>query len=263
MPRDKAEGNAYDEYVKRQRLQAAAHHLAGMKAAHAGGDQETARKHSLMYKLHSEALGNEPVGPVHPDVAAQESAYKMKFRPHKGDLYALEKKKAPEDTVSGEAQPVAKAEVDMLRTIYTAASVLAKGNFHGQFGFGTCSGCGKRAAIRPDGMVGCHDDKRDKNVIKVCAGGMKKPKDEAVEKGEVVGKIGNAAGAEKQPKKLQGPTDFGIARARKWAKENGYADLSKEPTKKGEMQPKAKVKPCVCPSYAFPHRHKSGKCGGK
>lgn len=140
MPRDKAEEGAYLDYVKGQRQQAAGHHLAGMRAARAAGDMEAARKHGLMYKLHSEALGNEPVGPVHPEVASQEQGYKMKFRPHRGDLFALDHGKAPEGVVSDKPKgpppipadaTMGKTERDALYTIYLGAqALLSKSDNH-------------------------------------------------------------------------------------------------------------------------------------
>ncbi len=94
LPRAEAEEKAYKDYVKSQHTEAAAHHLLGMKAAAAGGDMESARKHGLMYELHSKALGHESVGPAHPSVQAhmEKNPGKVKFKPHRGDLFALDKK---------------------------------------------------------------------------------------------------------------------------------------------------------------------------
>ena len=91
-PRAEAEAAAYDAYKKRQHTEAAAHHLAGMKAAHGAGDMEAARKHSLMYDLHSKAIGHEPIGPAHPDVIAHLNGKPSKvyrFKPHHGDQLSL------------------------------------------------------------------------------------------------------------------------------------------------------------------------------
>jgi hypothetical protein len=296
MARPDAEHAAYGDYVKRQRVMAAAHHLEGMKAAHAVGDMESARKHGAMYNMHSKALGHEPVGPAHPDVVAhmQKQPSKVyKFKAHKGDLFALDQKEAPEGPVT---TAMDKSEREALYTIWLASQVLAKG--------------------------------------------------------EVVGKIGNDKGAEPQPKHKKKFDDIGLARAGRWAKEQGvpvhpnapktgsYFDQkptkkslgdwaksemekrlkkndgnhdpseysewiekikgpghychscraavaegtpgfnaqkpmslhhhkescqwrrSQESTKKAEMSPRAgKVKPCVCPAYSHPHRHGGGKCG--
>jgi hypothetical protein len=92
MPRQQAEDEAYKQYVKGQRTQAAAHHLAGMNAAIAGGNPEAARKHHMMYSLHTKALGGEPVGAPHPDVKALVDKGGPKvynFKAHKGDAMAI------------------------------------------------------------------------------------------------------------------------------------------------------------------------------
>ena len=93
MPRAEAEDHAYSDYVKDRRLDAAAHHLAGMKAAHGVGDMDEARKHGVMYELHVKALGLNPHGPVPHEVSARLSSMEQggiyRFKPHKGDIYAL------------------------------------------------------------------------------------------------------------------------------------------------------------------------------
>ncbi len=130
MPRAHAEQAAYDDYVTRQREQAAAHHLAGVKAAHGAGDMEAARKHGMMYAVHAKALGHEPVGPVPASIAAHGSQKVYKFKPHKGDLFALDQK-APEGVVSSAQPPpqLGKSERDALYTIWLGAqAVLAKGD---------------------------------------------------------------------------------------------------------------------------------------
>ena len=93
MPRAQAEEKAYKSYLNRQHTEAAAHHLAGMKSAHAAGDMDSARKHSVMYSIHSNALGHDSVGPAHPAVAAhmESNPSKVKFKSHHGDLFALTK----------------------------------------------------------------------------------------------------------------------------------------------------------------------------
>jgi hypothetical protein len=136
-PRAEAEAAAYADYKKRQHTEAAAHHLAGMKAAHGAGDMEAARKHSLMYNLHSKALGHEPVGPAHPDVIAHLNAKPSKvykFKPHHGDQLALAPAdaapKAPgslQDVVSSAPPPaLGKAEREGLYRIWEASQVLLK-----------------------------------------------------------------------------------------------------------------------------------------
>lgn len=333
MPRDKAEEGAYLDYVKGQRQQAAGHHLAGMRAARAAGDMEAARKHGLMYKLHSEALGNEPVGPVHPEVASQEQGYKMKFRPHRGDLFALDHGKAPDGVVSDKPKgpppipadaTMGKTEREALYTIYLGAqALLSKSDNHDPSEYsewiesikGPGHYCHSCRAATPESSKGFNAQKPMPlhQHKESCQWRQSQTKKTELEKGDVVGKIGNDKGAEPQPKHKEKFHDIGIAAATKWAKDSGtpihpkapkigsYFDQDKaglekksppgrkeeveelkgkglpaseafgiawkqqnehgKPTKKGEMSPK--VVPCVCSSYQFPHRHGSGKCGGK
>lgn len=89
--RSVAEDNAYKKYMKGQSVQAAAHHLQAMKAAHAVGDMKTARKHALMYNQHSKILGHDPVRPPHPEVQShmEQNPLKSKFRAHKADALLL------------------------------------------------------------------------------------------------------------------------------------------------------------------------------
>jgi len=91
MPRHEAEKKAYGDYVEDQRLSAAAHHLAGLKAAQAAGNQPAAIKHGQMYSLHSQALGHEAIGEPHKHVAARMQNIKgiANFKAHKGDYFAL------------------------------------------------------------------------------------------------------------------------------------------------------------------------------
>ncbi len=95
QPRDVAEDNAYREYQKSQHTQGAAHHLAGMKAAHGSGDMEGARKHSRMYELHLKKLGHSPYGAPPPEVRAAhakaiEAGGAHEFKPHTGDSFLLD-----------------------------------------------------------------------------------------------------------------------------------------------------------------------------
>ena len=101
LPRHQAEQRAHDEYVKDKRLEAAAHHLSGLKAAQGAGQTEEARKHGALYELHLKALGHEPVGPVPPEVQqrlqAPDRDQLYRFRAHKGDVYALQERPKSEE----------------------------------------------------------------------------------------------------------------------------------------------------------------------
>lgn len=106
LPRHEAEDAAWKDYVREQHEKAAAHHLAGMKAASAGVNKEDAHKHWLLYDLHTKALGKNGVGPVPVEVekrlAEQKPLYR--FKSHPGDLYVLEN---PESLIR-KSEPVEK-----------------------------------------------------------------------------------------------------------------------------------------------------------
>jgi predicted xylose isomerase-like sugar epimerase len=92
MPRKEAEAKAHAAYVHGQHVEASAHHLCGINAAKAAGDDESAKKHWAFYDLHSKAIGHDPVGEPHPEVkklvdAGVKGVYR--FNPHKGDIFAL------------------------------------------------------------------------------------------------------------------------------------------------------------------------------
>lgn len=93
LPRHQAEAKAYLDYVKDQRTEAVAHHLAGIKAASATGDMETARKHGAMYETHMKALGHNPMDAVPPEVMAKlNSPHRpnpTRFKAHVGDSFAV------------------------------------------------------------------------------------------------------------------------------------------------------------------------------
>lgn len=100
MPRHEAEEKAHQDYTRERRIDAAAHHLAGMRAAQGAGQMDEARKHGLLYELHLRSLGHEPIGPVPAEVKArmnEASSEKLyRFKAHRGDLFALEAAKKPD-----------------------------------------------------------------------------------------------------------------------------------------------------------------------
>ncbi len=93
MPRHEAEQHAYDHHVREKRLDAAAHHLAGAKAALAAGQKDEAAKHGMLYHLHVSALGHEAVGPVPQEIQARIRPADQKiynFKAHPGDAFAIQ-----------------------------------------------------------------------------------------------------------------------------------------------------------------------------
>jgi hypothetical protein len=141
MPREQAEDEAYHQYLyhpsKGQHAQAAFHHLSGMKAAHASGDMDAARKHSLMYNLHAKALGKSPVDAARElSMHIKEPAKVYRFKAHRGDAFAVqapeaETPKAPVYTeggvVSSAPKPqLTKREREALYMLYLMGSAALK-----------------------------------------------------------------------------------------------------------------------------------------
>ena len=92
IPREQAEQKAHEDYVREHRIQAAAHHLQGIRAATAAGDRDSAREHALQYQAHVGALGHEAVGPIPDEVVARMNHpdYKgpYKFKGHAADTWS-------------------------------------------------------------------------------------------------------------------------------------------------------------------------------
>lgn len=94
LPRHEAEALSHAEYKKGQIVESAAHHLSGMKAAHAAGSMDEAKKHGVMYALALQQLGHDPVGPVPPEVSGKTKDLETtspvyRFRAHKADTYSI------------------------------------------------------------------------------------------------------------------------------------------------------------------------------
>lgn len=98
MPRHKAEEAAYADYKRDQLVEATAHHLVGMRAAHAAGQLEQAKRHGVMYGLGLKALGHtDLLSP--PDDVASKAAHTpsevYRFKAHPGDAFALQSMDQP------------------------------------------------------------------------------------------------------------------------------------------------------------------------
>lgn len=102
LPRDQAEGKAYDEYRKAHHRTAASHHLRGMKAAQASGDMEEARKHGIAFAMHMDGLGHDPMDEVPEEIRklsdGDDKDRFSKFKAHKADTFFLDKE--PKGTTS-------------------------------------------------------------------------------------------------------------------------------------------------------------------
>jgi hypothetical protein len=92
MTKEDAEHRAHTEYAKEQHQIAAAHHLAGLKAAQGAGNQDEARKHGLLYGEHLKRLGEDPMGAVPASIKSlSESQGKLyRFKPHSADTFLLD-----------------------------------------------------------------------------------------------------------------------------------------------------------------------------
>jgi hypothetical protein len=280
MPREQAEDEAYRQYlyhpVKGQHALAAYHHLAGMKAAHAAGDMDAARKHSLMYNLHAKALGKSPV-----DAARELSAHikdpakVYKFKAHRGDAFAVNQPPPQADTgvISSTPPPLNKREREVLYMLYLMGSAaLVKGEVVGEILGPTVKQPRKKhgndiAEARSKKLGEPHYPDHDANKcgsftcsackrnMPSCRGGEGSKCDDCeVKKGEVVGHIPGAT-PPPQPDRKRYPKDE--IRNHKWIKEGVRKP---EAQKKAEMTPKKKSSTCRCNSYNFPHRHGGGKC---
>ena len=102
IPRHEAEEKAHQDYRNDKIMDSAAHHLRGIKSAHAIGDVETAKKHGAMYVLALKQLGHEDaLNP--PDKVRERSENPGKefshFKAHPGDYYSLPKEKEDEKKV--------------------------------------------------------------------------------------------------------------------------------------------------------------------
>lgn len=94
LSREDAEAEAYAEYTKQNHLEAAAHHLRGLRAAQANGDMDEAQKHGVAYGIHMGQLGYDPLDQVPEDVqalvTAEDRSPTYKFRAHKADRLLLD-----------------------------------------------------------------------------------------------------------------------------------------------------------------------------
>ncbi len=93
-PRAAAEDKAYEDYLKTHIKRAAAHHLAGVKAAHAAGDPQAAAQHAVVYGLMARTLGFNPHGEPPEDIAAlshdSTATHVYDFKPHGADAVVME-----------------------------------------------------------------------------------------------------------------------------------------------------------------------------
>jgi hypothetical protein len=103
MPRHLAEERAHSDYIKERAIDAAAHHLLGIKAAHAAGHTAAASSHGEAYVAAMKAAGLDAFGPPHQKVmdrikTARPGVYS--FKKHPADIFFSA---SPEKADSGDA----------------------------------------------------------------------------------------------------------------------------------------------------------------
>jgi hypothetical protein len=88
LRRQDAEHRAHQDYTRSQALEAAAHHLLGVRAAHAVGSDESAMLHGAAFAHAMKAAGHEPFGEVPAEVLDRAVAMAPKahsFKGHRAD----------------------------------------------------------------------------------------------------------------------------------------------------------------------------------
>lgn len=88
LPRDVAEDKAHQDYMKDQALEAAAHHLLGIRAAHAAGHDEAAQQHGEAYAGALKHAGFDPMQTPPQEVLDRVKAARPKvysFKAHAAD----------------------------------------------------------------------------------------------------------------------------------------------------------------------------------
>src|SRR6185312_13852134 len=255
MPREQADDEAYKQYLYHphtgQHAQAAFHHLAGMKAAHAAGDKEAALNHSLMYNLHAKALGMTPV-----DAARELSSHikqppkVYKFKAHRGDAFAVQPPPAEtpsllstQNGVISSAPPpqLTKSEREVLYMLYLMSNAaLAKGEVVGHIQGATP----KQPKHKAKGF----------NDITI-ANGRKWAKQNGYEdkSKSKYGEYFDGRQAKKAEKSASGEIDV----PKKALREGTFA---KDRLPKVMVEKAKHAGHCHCTAYGFCHRYGGGKC---
>lgn len=92
MPRIEAEQKAYSDYKKQKHLEAASHHLSGLREAASKGDRESGEKHHALLILHRQALGENPDSEPGPNISSGKQTKEwVKFKNHINDILLSKK----------------------------------------------------------------------------------------------------------------------------------------------------------------------------
>lgn len=90
LPRARAEEAAHADYLKERALDAAAHHLVGIKMAHAAGHDEAAAAHGNAYAAAMTHAGHDPFRVPPPEVLDRVKDARQKlysFKGHAADAF--------------------------------------------------------------------------------------------------------------------------------------------------------------------------------
>lgn len=100
MPREKAEAQAHKDYIRHAAIDAAAHHLLGIKAAHACGNDDAASRHGEAYAGAMSTAGLNAWEPPPVEVMDRVKASKpniYSFKAHKADQMWAPQPVEPDD----------------------------------------------------------------------------------------------------------------------------------------------------------------------
>jgi hypothetical protein len=100
MPREEAESRAHSDYLRERAYDAAAHHLVGVRAAHAAGHMQAAQQHGMAYQAAMEAAGEDAHKPPPPPVLDRLKDTKLKvytFKNHPADQFFPAQQEAASD----------------------------------------------------------------------------------------------------------------------------------------------------------------------
>jgi hypothetical protein len=118
MPRAQAEEKAHSDYRRDKIVEAAAHHLNGMTAAHSIGHMDEAQKHAVMYALALHQLGHKDLVSPPDDVSKRAkntpSTDIAHFKAHPGDAFST----PPNPSAApprGKLEPDVKREAQKMR----------------------------------------------------------------------------------------------------------------------------------------------------
>lgn len=166
LERGAAEDKAHSDYVRENHLDAAAHHLAGVRGSQAVGDMVNARKYGVLYDLHAAGAGHNPLDPVHPDIERrmQMGAGKQyKFKSHRGDALLLNHMSQITKSLQDEGEVLAKSSMTAPKGWH---SFLCRGSYCTRRASTSDGWCGKHKEAGRAGDV--HEDPRTKECSRWC-----------------------------------------------------------------------------------------------